>query len=89
MYKQKSEIIGQIQSYHKQVAELYYRLYKRIGNRDLKVLVYDLYKLEKLRENYLSKHKKVAQVMDCWLDFHCEKFSDQINDCLTKPKYRI
>ncbi len=41
MYKQKSEIIEQIQSYHKQVAELYYGLSIKIEDRDLKILVND------------------------------------------------
>jgi hypothetical protein len=82
MYKQKSEIIEQIQSYHKQVAELYYELFKKIVDRDMKLLVYDLYKHEKFREKYLAKHKLVAKAMDCWLDFPCEKLSKQVSDCL-------
>lgn len=82
MYKQKSEIIEQIQYYHKQVAELYYRLYEKIGDRDLRLIVSDLYKHEKNREKYLAKHKEVARAMDCWLDFPDEKLSKQIADCL-------
>jgi hypothetical protein len=64
------------------VAKLYYRLFKKIGDRDLKLLVYDLYKHEKFREKYLAKHKVVAIAMDCWLDFPGEKLSRQIFDCL-------
>lgn len=82
MYKHKSEIIEQIQTYHKQVAELYYGLYNKIADGDLKLIVYDLYKHEKYREKYLAKHKAVAKAMDCWLDFPCEKLSKQISDCL-------
>jgi hypothetical protein len=82
MYKQKSEIIGRIQSYHEQVAELYSSLYKKIGDNDLKLIVNDLYKHEKFREKYLAKHKEVAKAMDFWLDFPCEKLSQQISDCL-------
>jgi hypothetical protein len=81
MYKQKSEIIEQIQSYHKQVAELYYGLFTNIEDKDLKLLVYDLYEHEKFREKYLAKHKEVAKAMNCWLDFPCEKLSNQISDC--------
>jgi len=82
MYKQKSEIIEQIQSYHKQVAELYYRLFKKIEDKELKLLVHNLYKHEKSREKYLGKHREVAKAMDCWLDFPCAKLSNQISDCL-------
>jgi hypothetical protein len=82
MYKQKSEIIEQIQSYHKHVAKLYYELYKKSEDSDLKLLVFDLYKHEKFREKYLAKHKEVAKAMDCWLDFPGEKLSIQISECL-------
>lgn len=82
MYKHKSEIIEQIQTYHKQVAELYYGLYNKIADGDLKLILYNLYKHEKNREKYLAKHKAVAKAMDCWLDFPCEKLSKQIADCL-------
>jgi hypothetical protein len=34
MYKQKSEIIGQIQSYHKQVAALYDDIYTKVENKE-------------------------------------------------------
>jgi len=81
MYKQKSEIIKQIQSYHKQVAKLYFELFEKIEDRDLKLLVFELYEHEKLREKYLAKHKEVAKAMDCWLDFPGEKLSNQISDC--------
>lgn len=82
MYKQKSKIIEQIQSYHKQVADLYFELFQRIGDKDLKLLIYDLYEHEKFREKYLAKHKEVAKAMDCWLEFPCEKLSAQITDCI-------
>jgi hypothetical protein len=82
MYKQKSIIIEQIRFYHKQVAELYYRLFEKIGDKDLKTLVYDLYRHEKIREEYLAKHQEIAKTMDCWLDFPGEELSKQIADCL-------
>jgi hypothetical protein len=81
MYRQKSEIIGQIQSYHNQVAELYHDIYEKIGDIDMKMLIYDLYEHERSREKYLERHKKIAEVMNCWLDFPCEKLSNQISDC--------
>lgn len=81
MYKQKSEIIGQIQSYHMQVARLYHDIYEKIENREVKILIYDLYDHEKSRERYLERHKKIAEAMDCWLDFPCEKLSNQISEC--------
>jgi hypothetical protein len=81
MYKPKNEIIEQIQSYHKQVAELYYKLYEKIEDQEVKVIVYDLYKHEKFRAKYLDKHKKIAEVMNCWLNFPDDKLSNQISDC--------
>jgi len=81
MYKQKSEIINQIQSYHKQVAKLYLRLYERIENEEMKSLIHDLYNHEKSRQEYLEKHKKIAKSMNNWLDFPCDKLSNQITDC--------
>jgi hypothetical protein len=82
MYKQKSEIIGQIQFYHKQVAELYYDIYKKAENQEIKSLIFDLYEHEKERERYLDRHKKIARAMNCWLDFPCEKLTNQMNECL-------
>jgi hypothetical protein len=82
MYKQKSEIIQQIQSYHKQVASLYYDIYKKAENKEIKSIIFELYEHEKDREKYLERHKNIAKAMNCWLDFPCEKLSDQINECL-------
>ncbi len=82
MYKQKSEIIEQIQSYHARVADLYHDIYEKAENKEMKSFILDLYNLEKERENYLEKHKNVARAMNCWLDFPCEKLSKQISDCL-------
>jgi hypothetical protein len=82
MYKQKSEIIGQIQFYHKQVAELYYDIYKKAENQEIKSLIFDLYEHEKERERYLDRHKKIARAMNCWLYFPCEKLTNQMNECL-------
>ena len=81
MYKQKSEIIGQIQSYHMQVAKLYYDIHERIENREMKILINDLYEHEKSRERYLERHKRIAEAMNCWLDFPCERLSNQISEC--------
>lgn len=82
MYKQKSEIIGQIQSYHKQVANLYHDIYEKAANKDIKSLLFELYEHEKDREKYLERHKNIAKAMDCWLDFPCDKLNKQINECL-------
>ncbi len=81
MYLKKSEIIGQIIKYHRQVAELYYGLYNKAEDHDIKSLLYDLYKLEREREKYLIRHERIAKAMDCWLDFPCEKLSNQIIEC--------
>lgn len=82
MYKYKSEIIEQIQSYHEQVSQFYFELFEKIEDQNLKLLVHDLYKHEKSREEFLARHKKVAKAMDCWLDFPCDRLSNQISDCL-------
>jgi hypothetical protein len=81
MYRQKSEIIGQIQSYHMQVAKLYHDIHERIENKEMKTLIYDLYEHEKSRERYLERHKKIAEAINCWLDFPCERLSNQITEC--------
>lgn len=81
MYKKKCKIIEQIQSYHKQVGKLYYGLYEKIEDKEMKLLIYDLYEHEKLRGKYLEKHKKIAEAMKGWLDFPCDKLSNQISDC--------
>lgn len=82
MYRKKSEIIEQIQSYHNQVAELYYNIYEHTENEDFKTLLHDLYNQEKEREAYLDRHRRVARVMNCWLEFPCERLSKQIDECL-------
>ncbi|HKK41361.1 MAG TPA: hypothetical protein VJ963_03045 [Bacteroidales bacterium] len=82
MYRKKSDIIGQIQTYHKQVAGLYYKIYLKAEAGPVKSLLLDLYRMEKEREKYLERHKKVSLAMNCWLDFPCERLSDQVNDCL-------
>lgn len=84
MYRKKSEIIEQIQKYHQQVADLYYNLYEKLKDRELKLLMYDLYQHEKFRENNLVRHLHVARAMDFWLDFPDEKLTKQISDCLDK-----
>jgi len=82
MYRQKSEIIEQIQSYHEQVANLYYDIYKKAENKEIKSIIFELYEHEKDREKYLERHKNIAKAMNCWLDFPCEKLINQINECL-------
>ncbi|MCD4832881.1 MAG: hypothetical protein K8R31_03730 [Bacteroidales bacterium] len=86
MYKQKSKIIEQIQSYHKQVAQLYFGLYEKVENEEIKLLIYDLYQHEKFRESYLEKHKKIAKAMNCWLGFPSNKLSNQISECFKNIK---
>ena len=86
MYRKKSEIIELIQDYHKQVSELYDGLYEKIEDNEMKLLIYDLCEHEKYRKKYLEKHKKIAQAMNCWLEFPCDKLSDQIDDCFKNMK---
>ena len=86
MYKQKNKIIEQIQSYHKQVAQLYLGLSEKIESEEIKLLIYDLYQHEKFRESYLEKHKKIADAMNSWLDFPSNKLSNQISECFKNIK---
>lgn len=81
MYRQKSEIIGQIQSYHRQVAQLYSTVYERVEEKKMKSLLSEMLQHEKSREQYLERHKRIAEAMNCWLDFPCDKLSDQISEC--------
>jgi len=81
MYRQKSEIIGQIQSYHRQVAQLYSTVYERVEDKKMKSLLHEMLQHEKSREQYLERHKRIAEAMNCWLDFPCDKLSDQISEC--------
>jgi len=81
MIREKSKIIKQIQSYHHQLATLYYDLFEKSKSEELKLILHDLYKHEIDREEYLEKHKKVAEAMNCWLSFPCDKLSDQISEC--------
>jgi len=81
MYRQKSEIIEQIQSYHKQVARLYFDIYEKAEDEKIRSLIFELYEHERNREAYLGRHKKIAEAMNCWLDFPCDKLSNQITEC--------
>lgn len=81
MYKEKSKIIEQIQSYHNQVARLYHEIYEKVENDEIKSLIFDLYIHERDSEQYLKRHKKIAEAMNCWLDFPCDKLSNQITEC--------
>jgi hypothetical protein len=81
MYRQKSEIIGQIQSYHRQVAQLYSTVCDRVEDRKMRSLLSEMLQHEKSREQYLERHKRIAAAMNCWLDFPCDKLSDQISEC--------
>ncbi len=47
----------------------------------MKLLVYNLHEYEKSRDKYLKKHKKIAKAMNGWLDFPCDKFSNQVSYC--------
>ncbi|HPF04272.1 MAG TPA: hypothetical protein PLV06_00005 [Bacteroidales bacterium] len=84
MYQKKSEIIGRIQSYHKQVRELYIQIKTKIDNSDSKKLIDRLCEIETDRIDYLEKRRKVAEAMNCWLDFPDEKLSTQITECFKK-----
>lgn len=81
MYQEKSKIIEKIQSYHKQVVCLFTEIRDKIDDQRIKSLIQNLIAHETEREQYLEKHKQVALAMNCYLDFPCEKLSNQIAEC--------
>ncbi|HNT92887.1 MAG TPA: hypothetical protein PKJ71_04215 [Bacteroidales bacterium] len=81
MYRKKSEIIGHIQSYHRQVAKLYRDISEKTTDNEMKSLVNELCEHEESRDNYLERHRKIAEAMNCWLEFPCERLSAQITEC--------
>jgi predicted transcriptional regulator len=92
MYRQKSEIIKLIQSYHRDVATLYHDIYEKVESKKPRSFILNLYEHEKDRERYLERHRKIAEAINCWLDFPCEKLSDQISECLKHefgPEYEV
>jgi hypothetical protein len=86
MYKRKSDIIRQIQSYHEQAAMLYIEIYDKTGDENIRSMAAELFEMEKSRRDYLEKHKNIAQAMDCFLDFPCDKLSNQVSDCFSNVK---
>ncbi len=84
MYKLKSEIIEQIQYYHRQVCELYLNLYRKSDKPDVKNMLADLSRQEKSREEYLEKHKIRAKAMNRWLQVPPNKISNQMSECFNK-----
>lgn len=86
MYKQKSEIIEQIQSYHNQLANLYLDIYEKVEDVEIKSILHDLYQHEESRYAYLDKHLKVAKLMNCWLDVPYSRLSEQISECFKNLK---
>lgn len=81
MYKLKSEIIEQIQYFHKQVYELYLSLYEKSEDPEVKILLADLSRQEKRRDEYLEKHKNRAKIMNTWLMYPPNKISNHISEC--------
>lgn len=84
MYQKKSEIIKKIQSYHHRVADIYDEIIKNTKNSKIIELAQELKSFELDRENYLNKHHEIAVAMNCWLEFPCDKLSNQIEDCLKR-----
>jgi hypothetical protein len=87
MYKQKSEIIQSIQSYHSQVAQLYNKIYEKLEDGEMKDLIHELYEHEIFRKNYLERHVKIAKAINCFLEFPCEILQDQITSCFNSVNY--
>lgn len=87
MYKQKTEIIESIQSYHVQVAQLYFEIYEKLDDGDMKNLIYELYEHEIYRKNYLDRHLIIAKAMNSYLIFPCEKLQNQISSCFVNLNY--
>lgn len=84
MYKLKSEIIEQIQYYHRQVCELYLSLLSKSAKPDVKIILSDLCRQERSREEYLEKYKIRAKAMNNWLQVPPNKISNQMSECFRK-----
>jgi len=87
MYKQKSEIIQSIQTYHIQVAQLYLKIYEKLEDGEMKEIIHDLYEHEIFRKNYLERHVIIAKAMNCYLEFPCEILQDQITSCFNNVNF--
>lgn len=61
MYRKKSEIIEQIQSYHKQVAQLYGNICKSIEDENIKSLIMIFMTTKKRGKNILSDTEKLPR----------------------------
>jgi len=81
MYRKKSEIIKTIQSYHSKVADLYHKIYEKEMDPKTKKIMHDLCEHERFRVQYLEKHRKIAEAMNCHLEFPCEELLEQIDLC--------
>ena len=57
------------------------QVYDRVEDKKMRSLLSEMLQHEKSREEYLERHKRIAEAMNCWLDFPCEKLSDQISEC--------
>jgi hypothetical protein len=82
MYRKKSQIIHQIEEYHKKVASIYEKMYEHSIYVKTKTLLSELIEHETERAKYLEKHIAIAEAINCWMDFPCDKLTNQINDCL-------
>ncbi|MFO8087260.1 MAG: hypothetical protein R6T91_05555 [Bacteroidales bacterium] len=81
MYQKKSNIIAKIQSYHNRVAGLYHKMQEKTTDDQLLKMINKMEQREKERAEYLEHHRKVAEVMDSWLESPCNKISGQIEAC--------
>lgn len=81
MYRKKSDIIKTIQSYHSKVAELYQKICDKELDPETKKIMNELCEHERFRVQYLEKHRKIAEKMDCHLEFPCEELLEQIDQC--------
>jgi len=86
LYILKSEIIEQIQYFHRLVFELYLNLYGKVENSNVKILLAELCQQEKLRDEYLKKHKKITKAMNSRLTFQPNKLSNYISECFKNVK---
>ena len=88
MYKQKVEIIEQVEHYHSQVRELYQSLYGKVEDQNIKIILDELCRQEKLREDYLGKKKGIAKAMNIWLRYSTNKISNYIFECFKNIKVK-
>lgn len=88
MYKQESEILEQIRSFHKRLSKFYNSLKEKAENQKVIMLLDYLSRHEKLREEFLVRYIEIApeNVMKRWFQKPSGNLSNHISNCFESIK---